>query len=79
MLLPRMQARIRASIRKFVFELALVFIAVLAALVANAWWEGCRATAAGRTALAAVAAEMQGNRAAIEDRLAHHRAIVGNA
>jgi len=69
----------RASFRKLAFELFLVFVAVSAALFANAWWQGRQAAAAGRTALAAFASEIRANREQIAARIDHHRDIVGNS
>ncbi|MFN7670563.1 MAG: hypothetical protein ACK5S5_08965 [Planctomycetota bacterium] len=78
-LLPRMRHRVRQTLGKVVFELGLVFVAVLAALFANAWWEDRKAAAAGRAALAAFASEMRNNGGSVRERIDHHRAIVGNA
>jgi hypothetical protein len=69
----------RVPVGKVAFELFSVFLAVTGALVANAWWQGRQAAAAGRTALVALAAEIRTNSHEVEARVDHHRSIVGKA
>lgn len=69
----------RAITGKLLFELFLVFAAVMAALLTNAWWQERRDRAAARAALTAFAAEMAANRTQIADRIEHHRMVAANA
>ena len=74
-----MRDRTGGSFGKVLFELFLVFVAVVAALYASAWWEGRKAKAGGRAALVAFADEMRSNKGWITERLDHHLAIARNA
>jgi cell division protein FtsB len=69
----------RASVGRLAFELFLVFVAVFAALFANAYWQNRRDRAAAHTALQAFAMEMQRNRTEISNRIGHHGTVVTNA
>jgi hypothetical protein len=69
----------RASLGKLTFELVMVFVAVIAALLTNAWWQERRDQQAARASLTAFAAEMQANRREIADRVKHHELVVENA
>lgn len=72
-------ASLRTSLGKLLFELVLVFVAVIAALLTNAWWQDRRDHAAAQAALTAFTAEMQSNRREIADRVKHHEQVLANA
>ncbi|MCU0866510.1 MAG: hypothetical protein MUC36_22220 [Planctomycetes bacterium] len=69
----------RTSLGKLAFELSMVFIAVIAALLTNAWWQERRDRSAAGAALTAFVAEMQSNRKEIAGRVEHHVLVVTNA
>ena len=69
----------RVPLGKLAFELFLVFVAVSAALFANAWWQERQVAGRGQAAIAAFAAEMRRNQAQITERIDHHREVAANA
>jgi len=69
----------RTSLGKLAFELVMVFVAVIAALLTNAWWQEWRDQHAARASLTAFTSEMQANRREIADRVKHHESVVANA
>ena len=69
----------RTSLGKLAFELVMVFVAVIAALLTNAWWQERRDQHAARASLTAFLGEMQANRREIAGRVKHHESVVANA